>query len=104
MTLKDTYAAILAANAFRALMAITATIGQMAMQWDVVNAFCQEELDKVINKSSEAYLFSLITWVPEPNSQMPTKGLTKPLTNQNHGKFVKMLNLQSIKGLISENG
>jgi hypothetical protein len=43
-----------------------------------------------------------ITWVP--TSKMPADGLTKPLTSQNHDKFVRMLNLQSIKGLISENG
>ena len=105
LTLKDTYAATLAAKAFRALTAIPATIGQMAMHWDVVlNGFCQAELDKVINKSSEAYLFCLITWVPEPTSQRPTNGLTKPLTSQNHDKFARMLNLQRIKGLISENG
>ena len=41
-----------------------------------------------------------ITWVP--TSQMPADGLTKPLTSQNHEKFIKMLNLQGIKGQISE--
>jgi hypothetical protein len=50
MTPKGTYAATLAAKAFTA---ITATIGQMAMHWGVVlNAFCQAELDKVINKNT----------------------------------------------------
>ena len=48
LTLDDTYAATLAAKAFRALMAITATFELTAMQWDVTNAFCQAELDEVV--------------------------------------------------------
>jgi hypothetical protein len=41
----------------------------------------------------------LLEWIP--TSQMPADGLTKPLTQQNHSKFIRMLNLQDIKGRIT---
>jgi hypothetical protein len=53
-------------------------------------------------KRTSATYFNNYTRIP--TSQMPADGLTKPPTSQNHEKFVKMLNLQCIKGLISGEG
>jgi len=41
----------------------------------------------------------LLEWIP--TNQMPADGLTKPLTQQNHSKFIRMLNLQDIKDRIT---
>ena len=53
-----------------------------------------------LRKEVQANYNIKIPWVP--TSQIPAGNLTKPLTSQDHDKFVRMLNLQSIKGLISK--